>query len=232
MFSSKLTDKDKEEVTPAAEESDKMDTETSSSMAKGNLNLLPIFKSQAADKIVAKNSYSPAKPTKEKNETGLLVTFNGALVNVEKLMERIKTAERALLDTEQTLADVKKENAELTAANGKATTKVKDLSADLKSVKKKLDEADSMAYSFQKKNSEYLSVMSSIQEKIAPILVKKERRETASRSEKEKDKKKDEEKEKEKDKETTKVDVKEEGKKTSGSSSSSKPTEEAIKKEK
>lgn len=198
-------------------------------MAKGNLNLLPIFKSQAADKIVAKNSSSPAKPTKEKNETGLLVTFNGALVNVEKLMERIKTAERALLYTEQTLADVKKENAELTAANGKATTKVKDLSADLKSVKKKLDEADSMAYSFQKKNSEYLSVMSSIQEKIAPILVKKERRETASRSEKEK--KKDEEKEKEKDKETTKVDVKEEGKKTSGSSSS-KTTEEAIKKEK
>lgn len=231
MFSSKLTDKDKEEVTAAAEESDKMDTETSSSMAKGNLNLLPIFKSQAADKIVAKNSSSPAKPTKEKNETGLLVTFNGALVNVEKLMERIKTAERALLDTEQTLADVKKENAELTAANGKATAKVKDLSTDLKSVKKKLDEADSMAYSFQKKNSEYLSVMSSIQEKIAPILVKKERRETGSRSEKEKEKKKDEEKEKEKDKETTKVDVKEEGKKTSGSSSS-KTTEEAIKKEK
>lgn len=230
MFSSKLTDKDKEEVTATADESDKMDTEISSSMAKGNSNLLPIFKSQAADKIVAKNSSSPSKPTKEKNETGLLVTFNGALVNVEKLMERIKTAERALLDTEQTLADVKKENAELTAANGKATAKVKDLSTDLKSVKKKLDEADSMAYSFQKKNSEYLSVMSSIQEKIAPILVKKERRETGSRSEKEK--KKDEEKEKEKDKETTKVDVKEEGKKTSGSSSSSKTTEEAIKKEK
>lgn len=112
-------------------------------------------------------------------KTGL-VLFNGALVNVEKLMERIKTAERALLDTEQVLADVKRENTALTAANNKSTTKIKDLTTDLKSVSRKLGDSESTASSLQRKSSDYLSVLSSIQDKIAPILVKKERSSASS----------------------------------------------------
>lgn len=106
--------------------------------------------------------------------------YNGALVNVEKLMERIKTAEKALLDTEQVLVDVKKENKELAAANNKSTTRIKDLTADLKLVTRKLGDAESSTSSLQRKTAEYLSVMSAIQDKIAPILVKKEKNSSGS----------------------------------------------------
>lgn len=100
-----------------------------------------------------------------------LVLYNGTLVNVEKLMERIKAAERALLDSEQVVADLKKENVDLSAAHTKSQSKIKDLTSDVNSVTRKLDSLAGM----QKKNSEYLSVFASINEKIAPFLVKKEK---------------------------------------------------------
>lgn len=104
-----------------------------------------------------------------------MIMYNGALVNVDKLMERIKTAERELLDAEQVLVDVRKENVELTATNSKSQTKIKDLTADLKSAKKRLNDAEASGGSLRRKNSEYLSVLNSIQEKITPVLGKKEK---------------------------------------------------------
>lgn len=100
-----------------------------------------------------------------------MVLHNGTLVNIEKLMERIKAAERALLDTEQVVADLKKENGDLVSVNSKSQSKIKDLTSDVNSVTKKLD---SMA-GLQRKNSEYLSALASINDKITPFLAKKER---------------------------------------------------------
>lgn len=111
--------------------------------------------------------------------------FNGTLVNVEKLMERIKTAEKSLLDTEQVLADVKRQNVELTAANSKATTKMKDLQADLKSATRKLGDSELSSSSLQRKNADYLAVLNSIQDKITPVLVKRERSSSSRHSDKE-----------------------------------------------
>lgn len=96
---------------------------------------------------------------------------NGTLVNIDKLMERIKTAERALLDSEQVVANLKKENTDLIATNSKSQSKIKDLISDVNASTKKIDSMASM----QKKNLEYLSVFAAINDKIAPFLAKKER---------------------------------------------------------
>lgn len=106
---------------------------------------------------------------------------NGTLLNVEKMVERIKAAERALLDTEQVLADVKKENSELSASSLKSQTKIKDLSSDLKSTMRKLTEAESSVASLQRKNGDYLSVLTTISDKVSPW-VKKEKKEERSSS--------------------------------------------------
>lgn len=167
---SKLTDKDAS--TDVVEDHKVPNTEADVLLAKGNVTLLPVFKSSLNDDA-NKSDESSARPTE--NSSGM-VMVKGTLVNVEKLMERIKTAERALLDTEQVLVDVKRENAELLAANAKATGRVKDLSADLKSATRRLGDADSSAHSLQRKNAEFLSVLTAIHEKIAPIVVVKKER--------------------------------------------------------
>lgn len=100
---------------------------------------------------------------------------NGTLLNVGKMVERIKAAERALLDTEQVLADVKKENSELSASSLKSQTKIKDLSSDLKTATRKLAEAESSVSSLQRKNGDYFSVLTTINDKISPWLTKKEK---------------------------------------------------------
>lgn len=172
-----MTDKDKEEAESQAV--DAVDADVTF-LAKGNAPLLPVFKvAKIGESQVGMSSsrlVESAISGDNDEAGGALVMFNGTLVNVEKLMERIKTAERALLDAEQVLVDVKRDNVELSASNGKANAKIKDLTGDLKSATKKLGDSEATAHSLQRKNSEYLSVITSIQDKIAPCLaVKRER---------------------------------------------------------
>lgn len=101
-------------------------------------------------------------------------------MNVAKLMERIKATERDL----QALVDIRKENSDLVAANAKAQSKIKDMTTELKTAKRKLSDSETHAGSLQRRNYEYLSVFSSIQEKVSPILQKREKEREERKSEK------------------------------------------------
>lgn len=100
---------------------------------------------------------------------------NGVLLNIGKLVERIKVAEKSLLDTEQKLSTVQTENVTLTASSTKAQSKIKELAADLKSANRKLSDTESSLKSSQRKNSDYLSVLTTVHDKVTNVLPKREK---------------------------------------------------------
>lgn len=72
-----------------------------------------------------------------------LVQFNGALVSLHSLMERMNRSEAARLQNEKLLLELREKNEELTNANARNERKIKDLSSDLKSVNRKLQDSES-----------------------------------------------------------------------------------------
>lgn len=72
-----------------------------------------------------------------------LIEFNGALVSVQSLMERMNRSEAARLQNDKLLLELRDKNAELASANARNERKIKDLTADLKSVNRKLQDSDS-----------------------------------------------------------------------------------------
>lgn len=72
------------------------------------------------------------------------VLYNGILYDIKKLLEKMTRADDAKESIETMLVDLRKQNVELSANYSKASTKIKDLSAELKSTSRKL--ADSEQY--------------------------------------------------------------------------------------
>lgn len=68
--------------------------------------------------------------------------FRGALVDVAKLMAQLERSEKARVDTEARMVDLKTENAKLSEKNAKAASTVKSLTADLKDYKEKLKSSE------------------------------------------------------------------------------------------
>jgi seryl-tRNA synthetase len=118
-------------------------------LAKGNNVYLPTT-SRNTDRSPV--GVPAAKRSKTENHDGSddavvstksgMVMFNGALVDLKKLMDQMQRSDRARDDTEQILSDIRKVNAELTSSNSKATTKIKDLQSDVKSLSRKLTDTE------------------------------------------------------------------------------------------
>lgn len=74
---------------------------------------------------------------------GGLVQFNGTLINVQQLLEQMRRAEVARENTEKILIDLRQNNSDLTSSNSRHEKRIKDLNSDLKSVSRKLQDAES-----------------------------------------------------------------------------------------
>lgn len=72
-----------------------------------------------------------------------IVTVDGIAVNVQQILNQMKRAESAYEDSEKIVADLRKSNTDLKSTNHRNDKKIKDLSADLKSVSRKLQDAES-----------------------------------------------------------------------------------------
>lgn len=71
-----------------------------------------------------------------------MVSFKGALIDIDKLLDQLKRSEKARDDTEQLLVDLRRSNSELTSTNERSNKKIKDLQSDVKSYSRKLNDLE------------------------------------------------------------------------------------------
>lgn len=89
------------------------------------------------------------KPVAATNNTEIvsqsneIVTFEGTTVNLRQIMHQMKRIEAAYEESEKLLVDLKKSNSDLKSTNHKNEKRIKDLNSDLKSVSRKLLDAES-----------------------------------------------------------------------------------------
>lgn len=67
-----------------------------------------------------------------------MVRFNGALVDVGKLMSQLERSDKARIDTEACMVDLKNENSKLLEKVNKSNSSIKHLNSELKEYKEKL----------------------------------------------------------------------------------------------
>lgn len=72
-----------------------------------------------------------------------MVTYNGALIDVEKLLQQLNRSEKAREETEWRLSELNKAHAELQSSNSKSKDKIESLRSELKSCNRKMNDAES-----------------------------------------------------------------------------------------
>lgn len=68
--------------------------------------------------------------------------YQGALMDVGKLMQQLQRSEKARVDTESYMKEMKIENTKLNEKNEKSASTIKSLSTELSECKKKLQHTD------------------------------------------------------------------------------------------
>lgn len=72
-----------------------------------------------------------------------MVMYNGALIDVEKLLQQLNRSEKAREETEWRLSELNKAHAELQSSNSKSKDKIESLRSELKSCNRKMNDAES-----------------------------------------------------------------------------------------
>jgi hypothetical protein len=132
LYYRKLTDRVAD--TPYINPFENVTDEQIEELARGNCSSLK----QSIDSGLQKSS----EPMNV-DSTGGMVQFNGSLVSIQSLLEKMKRSEAARISNEKLLVDLRSKNTELTTINNKNEKKIKDLNSDLKSVSRKLQDCES-----------------------------------------------------------------------------------------
>ncbi|XP_022919300.2 cell division cycle and apoptosis regulator protein 1-like [Onthophagus taurus] len=188
----KLTDKPKDDDLIVIDDSEK--DFNIQELAAGNKRLLPVFKD---DELMFKKMKIEDKnfENKESEQHDGLVMFNGALVDINKLMAQLERSNKARIDTESRMVDLKSENIKLTEKNMKCNGSIKSLNSELKETKDKLRINEETLSRLSTNLKLFQHTLTDIRDKIDPVLktvlVKEE---TRSKESLEKERKHDESK--------------------------------------
>lgn len=127
-------------------------------LGKGNNSILPSFISTevtttSSKAVVAEHSIAIETPkieTMAESSTEMtaenrhqMVMHNGALIDIEKLLQQLNRSEKAREETEWRLSELNKAHTELQSSSSKAKDKIKDLQSELKSCNRKMNDAES-----------------------------------------------------------------------------------------
>lgn len=164
----KLTDNVKDDETVSEVLDTKLIDHENSSIAIGNLNLLPIF----SDRPEKSNNITPSI---NNDSNSAMIVHNGCLLDIEKLVLQMKRSEKAREEIEQVLSDLTKQHSDLQNSYLKANNKIKDLQSETKSLSKKLRETEDNLFSTNRKYNDHHSIIQSIYDKISPIFAKSTR---------------------------------------------------------
>lgn len=174
----KLTDKVKEEDFIVIDDSEK--DSNLEELAAGNKKLLRIFSTENNEIPAGANDES-----KEKTNEGF-VMFRGALVDVGKLLAQLDRSEKARLDTEARMMEMKADNSKLSDKYQRANGTVKNLSVDLKEYKEKLKVTEESLHRITSCSKLFQATLTEIRDKIEPVL-----HSTSTKEEKDKDRSRD-----------------------------------------
>lgn len=109
-----------------------------------------------------------------------LVLHNGGVLDIPKLLEQMRRTEKAREDTEQLLIDLRRQNADLTKNCNRSNERIKDQSADIKSLTRKLVEAEQNLRELTKKSNEYFSTLSSVYDRVSTVMQRSESKRSSS----------------------------------------------------
>ncbi|KAI4460282.1 cell division cycle and apoptosis regulator protein [Holotrichia oblita] len=133
-------------------------------LAVGNKRLVPVFR----------DDEPPFKKAAFESENSSiddgLVTFRGALVDVAKLMAQLERSDKARIDTENKMVDLKSENTKLTEKNNKCNSTIKSLSSELKENKERLKTTEEYLTRLTSHLKLFQHTLVDIRDKIDPVL--------------------------------------------------------------
>lgn len=109
-----------------------------------------------------------------------LVLHHGGVLDIPKLLEQMRHTEKAREDTEQLLIDLRRQNSDLTKSNNRSNERIKDQSADIKSLTRKLVEAEQNLRELTKKSNEYFSTLSSVYDRVSVVMQRSESKRSSS----------------------------------------------------
>lgn len=98
---------------------------------------------ESSIKIEPSSGIDRNEESAESTDASQMVMYNGALIDIAKLMQQMARAESAREQTEQRIAELIKSNNELQSTNTRSKDKIKDLQSELKSSNRKLNDAES-----------------------------------------------------------------------------------------
>lgn len=81
-----------------------------------------------------------------------MVSYKGSFIDIAKLLDQMKRSEKARVDTEQLLVDLRRTNTDLASTNSRNKEKIRDLQSDVKSYSRKLTDAEQSLSSAQVRN--------------------------------------------------------------------------------
>lgn len=141
-----------------------------------------VLKSEATDEQPAKKI--KLDPVQDKNNipqtNNGLVMYNGGVIDVSKLLEQMQQAEKSRENIEQSVVDLRRQNADLLKSNTRATEKIKDQSADIKSLARKLIDAEQNLRETTKKSNEYFSTLSNVYDRVSVVIHRSESKRSSS----------------------------------------------------
>ncbi|XP_066156460.1 cell division cycle and apoptosis regulator protein 1-like isoform X1 [Euwallacea fornicatus] len=208
----KLTDKPSEEIKEELESGTIENTVDWREIAFGNRKMLPIFKGEEA---VAKDNIPETEREGKASSSDGLVVYQGAVIDIAKLLTQLDRSEKARIETEQCLLDFKSENTRLTEKYSKSSSTIKHLNSEIKDYKEKLRSTEDALGRSNAHSKLFQTTLMDIRDKIEPVLKTASHKDEKKERDRESDKKKDRDDgrsrwEKEKDRDSKRDDVKRE----------------------
>ncbi|XP_076250699.1 cell division cycle and apoptosis regulator protein 1-like [Rhynchophorus ferrugineus] len=156
----KLTDKPKDEEKDNCENKDGETLMDWNELALGNKGLLPVFRSELQQ-----------QDTSEKlNVDNGLTVYRGAVVDIGKLLSQLERSEKARIETEQQMVDLKNENAKLSEKYSKSNSTIKHLTSEMKEYKDKLRNAEDALSRANAHAKLFHTTLIDIRDKMDPVL--------------------------------------------------------------
>ncbi|XP_050306432.1 cell division cycle and apoptosis regulator protein 1-like [Anthonomus grandis grandis] len=154
---------------------------------KGNKSLLPVFQ------YGQKPSANGVAKSDSSNSNDGLVLFQGAVVDIGKLLSQLDRSEKARIETERCLDEIKSESQKLSDKYSKSSSIIKHLNSEVKEYKEKLRNTEDALGRSNAHSKLFQTTLMDIRDKIEPVL------KTASHKEDKKDRDRDGDKKKERD---------------------------------
>ncbi|GLV41286.1 hypothetical protein CBL_04810 [Carabus blaptoides fortunei] len=167
----KLTDKPKDENDPSPSVDTTNVTEAElDEISFGNKKLLPIFYDSMPTRNIKTESSSEQGSAENSQLSEGFVMYQGALMDVKKLMQQLQRSEKARVDTETYMIELKNENSKLLDKNDKSSGTIKTLSSELSEYRKKLQHSDESLVKMTACSKLFHATLQDMRDKIEPVL--------------------------------------------------------------